>query len=502
MKQQQIKKNLTAIHGFLVLCGALIFSAGKVAALPVSTGANPYRAHMIPEKGNVAIFGYDPVAYFIEGRAVKGKDEFEQEFENVRWRFSSADNRDAFIGNPEDYVPQYGGFCTVCIVEDEGLFDANPRFWTIVKGKLYLNNDSRSREKFRRNTSLYIQWANEAWAKLAPPAEPGEDIKEGSRESSYKVGLFPTIVNKTSMGISDDAKDEIRKSVNAYIDGTESLQLAYDYELVQLSQRALSEEDVWSDSVVSPQPVLDFVVKRAAELGVHGVVMASVWLGTTYEPATQARLHLYAIDATEGRVFKESGFVFEAEILLKKAFSKFRPSDAGSSAKRKSSESGYKIGVFPFFLINRGRTWAEDTELAVKDKIKSYLDANESFQIAYDYDAVPSGGQVVSTEQIWPGGFGSQQPVLESVMKFAEQIGVQGVVTAWIRVARQDEGVSGGQVDVYVIDSVQKSIHKESGVVGNIDDIVEKAFSNFRPADVKSSAFETFVAQNVDLNAH
>ncbi len=58
----------------------------------------------------VAIKGYDPVAYFTEGRAVKGKKEFKFKWQDAKWHFSSAANRDKFTANPEAYAPQYGGF--------------------------------------------------------------------------------------------------------------------------------------------------------------------------------------------------------------------------------------------------------------------------------------------------------------------------------------------------------------------------------------------------------
>ena len=58
----------------------------------------------------VAIKGYDTVAYFNKGRAVKGTSEFEFTWQDARWRFFSAANRDLFASNPERYAPQYGGF--------------------------------------------------------------------------------------------------------------------------------------------------------------------------------------------------------------------------------------------------------------------------------------------------------------------------------------------------------------------------------------------------------
>jgi YHS domain-containing protein len=58
----------------------------------------------------VAIKGYDTVAYFTEGGAIKGKKEFEFKWQGARWRFASATNRDLFAANPERYAPKYGGF--------------------------------------------------------------------------------------------------------------------------------------------------------------------------------------------------------------------------------------------------------------------------------------------------------------------------------------------------------------------------------------------------------
>ncbi len=58
----------------------------------------------------VAIKGYDTVAYFTEGRAVKGNKEFEFEWQDAKWRFASAANRDKFAANPQAYAPKYGGF--------------------------------------------------------------------------------------------------------------------------------------------------------------------------------------------------------------------------------------------------------------------------------------------------------------------------------------------------------------------------------------------------------
>ncbi len=58
----------------------------------------------------VAVKGYDPVAYFTLGEAVKGKKEFEFNWKGAKWWFSTQAHRDLFAANPEKYAPQYGGY--------------------------------------------------------------------------------------------------------------------------------------------------------------------------------------------------------------------------------------------------------------------------------------------------------------------------------------------------------------------------------------------------------
>lgn len=58
----------------------------------------------------VAIKGYDPVAYFTEGKPVKGSPAFEHEWKGAKWRFANAEHLKLFTGEPKKYAPQYGGY--------------------------------------------------------------------------------------------------------------------------------------------------------------------------------------------------------------------------------------------------------------------------------------------------------------------------------------------------------------------------------------------------------
>jgi YHS domain-containing protein len=58
----------------------------------------------------LAIKGYDPVAYFTDGKPIEGKKEFEYTWQDAKWRFANKDHLNLFKSDPEKYAPQYGGY--------------------------------------------------------------------------------------------------------------------------------------------------------------------------------------------------------------------------------------------------------------------------------------------------------------------------------------------------------------------------------------------------------
>lgn len=89
-------------------------------------------------ENKVAIQGYDPVAYFNQGKAVKGKKEILASYQGVIYKFSSNENKDAFLKNPSKYEPQYGGWCAYAMGSSGGKVEINPGTFKIIDGKLYL----------------------------------------------------------------------------------------------------------------------------------------------------------------------------------------------------------------------------------------------------------------------------------------------------------------------------------------------------------------------------
>lgn len=87
---------------------------------------------------SVAIQGYDPVAYFQQGKAVPGKSAHATVYEGVTYYFSSAQNKTAFGAKPASYEPQYGGWCAYAMGATGEKVEVDPETFKIVDGKLYL----------------------------------------------------------------------------------------------------------------------------------------------------------------------------------------------------------------------------------------------------------------------------------------------------------------------------------------------------------------------------
>ena len=112
--------------------------------------------------GKTAIHGYDPVAYFTDGKPVMGKDEFEFDWGGAKWHFATAEHRDAFKGAPEKYSPQYGGYCAYAVSQGH-VADIDPNSWSIVDGKLYLNYDADVQKKWKMDIPGYVMKADKNW---------------------------------------------------------------------------------------------------------------------------------------------------------------------------------------------------------------------------------------------------------------------------------------------------------------------------------------------------
>ena len=85
----------------------------------------------------LAIKGYDPVAYFTDGKPTPGQPEFQYEWDEHVWRFATAEHRDLFKADPVRYAPQFGNYCAMALSKGEVVV-ADPENWLINDGRLYV----------------------------------------------------------------------------------------------------------------------------------------------------------------------------------------------------------------------------------------------------------------------------------------------------------------------------------------------------------------------------
>ena len=125
------------------------------------------------DESRLSISGYDPVAYFTDGKPVPGSSEFEYLWHDARWRFASAAHRDLFIKDPEHYAPQYDGYCAMGVAWQQPHKDTvDPNAWTIVDGKLYLTHTTRSLAAWQEKAAENIKRADQNWSTVEHQAEP------------------------------------------------------------------------------------------------------------------------------------------------------------------------------------------------------------------------------------------------------------------------------------------------------------------------------------------
>lgn len=116
-------------------------------------------------KDGVAIQGYDPVAYFVEGKAVLGLKEIKTQYDNATYYFATEVNKEEFVKNPDKFVPQYGGYCAYGLSKGYKA-PIDPKAFTIVEDKLYLNYSLDVKAEWMKQREERIVKANENWEKI------------------------------------------------------------------------------------------------------------------------------------------------------------------------------------------------------------------------------------------------------------------------------------------------------------------------------------------------
>ena len=126
---------------------------------------------VVDRNSGLAISGFDPVAYFVEGASLIGKAGIEHPFVGVVWRFRNEGNRAAFIADPEAYMPKFGGYDPVGIARGVAV-PGDPRLWLMAGGRLYFFYTARARRAFVRDPEAIAASAEKAWPAVRTTLAP------------------------------------------------------------------------------------------------------------------------------------------------------------------------------------------------------------------------------------------------------------------------------------------------------------------------------------------
>jgi hypothetical protein len=139
-----------------------------VVALLCSAVAFQFAAARADDATNhIAIQGYDVVAYFTDGKPVKGNADISLPYDDSKWQFANASHKEMFAADPDRYMPQYGGACAGGMVSGVSI-PANPENWVIVDGKLYMVAGTKADlEDWKAHAAENIAAANQNWKKTA-----------------------------------------------------------------------------------------------------------------------------------------------------------------------------------------------------------------------------------------------------------------------------------------------------------------------------------------------
>ena len=133
--------------------------------VPAAPAINTLSGGLFDRDTGVAVRGYDVVAYFLDGKAVEGQKQFVTQWMGATWQFASNEHLQAFLENPTQYAPQYGGYCAYGVAQNK-LVSIEPDKFKVLDGKLYLNYDGDVQAKWLLDPAGYIKTADSQFPAL------------------------------------------------------------------------------------------------------------------------------------------------------------------------------------------------------------------------------------------------------------------------------------------------------------------------------------------------
>jgi YHS domain-containing protein len=138
---------------------------GFALSVAIATSAFAAGPELNASSTGLALQGYDPVAYFTEGKPSQGNWKITSIYEDATYRFASEEHKATFEANPEAFLPQYGGYCAFGTAMGFK-FDGDPNYWRIVDGELFLNISKDIQERWVSDIPNFIHQADANWTEI------------------------------------------------------------------------------------------------------------------------------------------------------------------------------------------------------------------------------------------------------------------------------------------------------------------------------------------------
>ncbi len=104
-------------------------------------------AHKDSKPVHEELHGYCPVAYVVQGKAVKGDPKFSAVVDGHRYFFSSAKAKKIFEADPSKYEVAYGGACATAMSMGKEM-KGDPRIFTVHDGRIFLFSSEKAKQMF------------------------------------------------------------------------------------------------------------------------------------------------------------------------------------------------------------------------------------------------------------------------------------------------------------------------------------------------------------------
>ena len=157
------------------------------ASPPASIAATTERL-VVDWHTGLAIGGYDPVAFFTDGRPVAGSANFELRYAGAIWRFRNVGNREAFAAQPDIYMPKFGGYDPIGVTRGVAVA-GNPNVWLVTGERLYLFYDRARLEKFRQRCRSLERRGRTQMARRQARAQPLTRTALAGSPQAMKAGI-------------------------------------------------------------------------------------------------------------------------------------------------------------------------------------------------------------------------------------------------------------------------------------------------------------------------